>query len=482
MLSSLGSIVSLAGFVMLTPLLLLPFYPQEASHACAFLLPALSLLLGGSLLRRSFRGAFTTGLTISEGGVIVLVSWIIVTVVSAIPFGIISGMSYPHSVFESVSGWTTTGLSLMDVSIQGPVILFWRSVMQFFGGAGLTILVLSSLVGNTGIGVSSAEGRGDQLEPNVRRSARLVMIIYSSYAVLGAVAYISAGMSVFDAVNHSFTAISTGGFSTRPDSIGYWNSPLIEAITVILMLLGNLSFVTAWTLWRTSPRTALGSGEVRLQTVLVVTATLALLLLTLGGPAALSWRGVRTALFETVSASTTTGFTVSDYSEWNPFGILLLLVLMLIGGGTCSTAGGIKQFRFYILAKSLLWEIKRFLLPKSTVFELSVKEGSGVVFPDTDRLRQVATFVFLYLAVFLLGTLLLTAYGFSLQESLFEFGSALGTVGLSSGLTSPAIPVPVVWILTVAMFLGRLEFLVVIVSLAKLCTDLSSFLKSGKTR
>lgn len=472
MLTSVGSILALAGTVMLTPLLFLPFYPGETRHAMAFLAPALFLLVAGLILKKSYSASSTSDLNISEGGVIVLVSWVTVTLVSAVPFCFVSGLPFSHGVFESVSGWTTTGLSLVDVNTAGPMILLWRSIMQFFGGAGLAILVLSSVVGNTGIGITSAEGRGDQLEPNVRRSARLVMIIYCSYAVIGIAAYVLAGMSVFDAVNHSFAAISTGGFSTRQASIGFWNSPVIEGITIVLMLLGNLSFVTAWFLWRGNLRTALGSGEVRLQTVLLVSTATALILLTCGGFFALSGQGVRAAVFEAVSASTTTGFTISSYSTWNPFGIFVIIILMLIGGGTCSTAGGIKQFRVYLLLKTLFWEMKCFLLPKSVVHDLSVKEGGGVVFPDETKVRQAGTFTFMYMAIFLLGSLSLTAFGYSMQDSMFEFGSALGTAGLSVGVTSPGMPTPVVWILTVAMFLGRLEFFVVFVSIAKIARDL----------
>ena len=472
MLTSVGSIIALAGLVMLTPILVLPFYPGETRHALAFLAPALFLLVTGLILKKSYSASSTSDLTISEGGVIVLISWITVTLVSAVPFRLVSGLPFSYGVFEAVSGWTTTGLSLVDVNTAGPMILLWRSTLQFFGGAGLAILVLSSVVGNTGIGISSAEGRGDQLEPNVRRSARLVMIIYCSYAVTGIAAYVLAGMSVFDAVNHSFAAISTGGFSTRQASIGFWNSPAIEGITVVLMLLGNLSFVTAWFLWRGNTRTALGSGEVRLQTLLVLSAATGLFFLTCGGFFVLSGQEIRSALFEAVSASTTTGFSISSYSNWNPFGIFTIIILMLIGGGTCSTAGGIKQFRVYLLLKTLFWEMKCFLLPKSVVHDLSVKEGGGVVFPDESKVRQAATFTFMYMVVFLLGSLALTAYDYPLQDSLFEFGSALGTVGLSVGVVSQGMPTPVVWILTVAMFLGRLEFLVVFVSMAKIARDL----------
>jgi trk system potassium uptake protein len=243
-LSSVGMILLLSALVTLTPILLLLAYPEEVSHALWFIFPAGCLALLGIALSTLFPSASRTTLSIQEGGIIVLISWIVVILFSAWPFFSILGLPFSRALFESVSGWTTTGLSVVDVTKAGPMILFWRSVIQLAGGAGLAIIMMSAIVGPTGVGISSAEGRSDQLLPHVRQSARLVMLIYTCYAAAGTLAYRLAGMSFFDAVNHAFSAVSTGGFST----VGYGN--------------------------------------------------------------------------------------------WNGFGVLMLMVLMLIGGGTCSTAGG----------------------------------------------------------------------------------------------------------------------------------------------
>jgi len=189
-------------------------------------------------------------------------------------------------------------------------------------------------------------------------------------------------------------------------------------------------------------------------------------------------KSLRVAAFETISALTTTGFSTVSYSDWNAPGVLMLIVLMLIGGGTCSTAGGLKQFRVYLLWKLLIWEIRRSLLPRSTVMERPVWEGSRRVFVDDARLRQVGVFVFLYLATYMFGVMILCACGYSLKGSLFEYASAIGTVGLSVGITSPAMPSLALWVEMLAMFLGRLEFIVVIVSLLKLIRDGSRFMGS----
>jgi trk system potassium uptake protein TrkH len=470
-LSSIGMILLLAGLWMLVPLLVLFAYSEDLATVLSFAEPAGCLCLIGLLLRRIFHPAPNTTLSIQEGGVIVLIAWTVVMVFSTWPFMAILQMPFSRSLFETVSGWTTTGLSVVDVTKTGPMILFWRSAMQLAGGAGLAIIMISAITGPTGVGVSSAEGRSDQLVPQVRQSARLVLIIYTCYAGVGTLAYWMAGMSLFDAFNHSFAAVSTGGFSTRPDSIGTWDSAALEAVSLPLMVLGNLSFVTAWSLWRGRLRFVVRNGEVRLMAALIPLSVAAAFVFTCKGLYPETSKAFRVALFETVSALTTTGFSTVSYGNWNAFGVFVLIVLMLIGGGTCSTAGGIKQFRVYLFWKLLIWEIKRSLLPRAVIMERPLWEGNRRVFVNDARVRQVGVFVFLYLLTYMLGTLILCASGFSLSDSLFEFASAVGTVGISVGVTRADMPDVALWAETFAMFLGRLEFLIVFTSVIKLVGD-----------
>ncbi len=470
-LSAVGMILMLSGGVMLTPLIILLTNPEEGVHGMAFGLPAGCLIISGIAVRRLFCSATRITLSVQEGGIIVLISWLVTILFSALPFVSVLGLPFSRAVFESMSGWTTTGLSVVDVASAGPMILFWRSAIQLAGGAGLAIMMMSAIVGPTGIGISSAEGRSDQLVPHVRQSARLVLIIYISYAIVGSLAYWMAGMSVFDAVNHSFAAVSTGGFSTRAESIGYWDSAVIESVSLVLMILGNLSFVTAWLLWRGEFRFVFRNGEIQLQAVVIPVSVLAVFLFTCPAIYPHIGKSIRVAVFETVSAITTTGFSTVGYGNWNPFGIFLLVILMVIGGGTCSTAGGIKQFRVHLLSKLLYWDISRFLMPRTAIVACPIWEGSSRVFVDDARVRQVVVFVFLYLVTYIIGVMFLCVCGYSLGDSLFEFASALGTVGISVGVTSARMPDVALWAEIIAMFLGRLEFIVVIVSLLKLCRD-----------
>lgn len=469
-LSYVGLVVALCGALMLTPLTATFGEAPERGELAAFLLPALSMIVLGLCGRRILRPSDSETLTDQEGGVIVVLSWLIVCLFSAWPFEALCGLNFTQAVFESVSGWTTTGLSVVDVTLAPHSILLWRSVMQLAGGAGLAIIMLSAIIGPTGPALSVAEGR-EQLVPHVRRSAKLVLSIYSGYIVVGILALHLAGMQWFDAVNHAFAALSTGGFSTRPGSIGDWNSVAIEGVMIPLMLLGNLSFVTAWLLLRGKVRAVGRNGEIRLMALLLPVCVLLVFLLTTRGLYTSLGRSVRVAVFETVTALTTTGFSTVGYGEWNSFGWVLLILLMVIGGGTCSTAGGMKQYRVYLLWKSLLWGLRRDVLPRSAVTEESVWEGEERVFVGDARLRRVGMFVFLYLSTLALGTIVLAAHGYGLKESLFEYASALGTVGLSVGVTSHTAPGGVLWAEIVGMLLGRLEFLVILTGLAKLARD-----------
>jgi trk system potassium uptake protein TrkH len=466
-LAHTGSILALAGGLMLVPLLAMAAWKQDGARMQAYLLPGTLMAAGGLLLRRLMPRAVLSPLNLQEGGVIVFLSWLGVCLGSALPFMLESHLNFTQAVFESVSGWTTTGLSVVDVTKASHALLLWRSTMQLAGGAGLAILMLAALTGPAGTALHSAEGR-DQLVPNVRQSAKLVLTIYTGYVIAGIAAYVLAGMPVFDAINHTFAAISTGGFSTQPESIGHWDSVAIEAVTLPLMLLGSLNFVTAWLLLRGKMRAVLKNGEVRLVAVLLPLTAGILFLLTCRGLYPSLPKAIRVAVFESVTALTTTGFSTVSYNNWNGIGIYVLIALMLIGGGICSTAGGIKQFRIYLLAKALWWQVRMGLLPPTAVVARTIQDGERERQVSDSEMLRAGLFVFLYLVTIIGGTGIMVAYGFGLQDALLEYASTLGTVGLSIGVTSPNLPAPILWAQIAGMLLGRLEFFVLFTAILKL--------------
>jgi trk system potassium uptake protein TrkH len=425
----------------------------------------------GVVCWRLFRSKNGQSLDIRQSAVIVVLSWLTVCLFSAWPFMALQDLNFTQAIFESVSGWTTTGLSVVDVTQASHVVLLWRSLMQWAGGAGLAIIMLATIVGPTGPALGIAEGRSQQLVPQVRQSAKIVMMIYSGYAVFGIAAYMVAGMEPFDAINHAFAALSTGGFSTKTASIGHWDSVSIEAVTFPLMILGNLNFLTAYLFLHGKIKAVAKNGEIRLMLLVAPICAAVLFFLVCTNLYPTLSKSVRVALFETVTALTTTGFSTVGYGNWNSFGIFVLIVLMLIGGGTCSTAGGIKQYRMYVLYKSVVWDIKSFFLPQTAVKENYIWQGDQKDFISEARIRQIGTFVFLYLATYALGSLVIAARGIPLKDALFEFASALGTVGLSVGVTGPQASPVILWTEIFGMLLGRLEFFVIITGILKIGRD-----------
>lgn len=467
-----GAILLFAGLLMLTPLLVVIFKTEELIYARDFIIPALVLICIGGLLWKMLRLKRPATLTIQEGGIVVLFCWIIVCVFAAFPLMSISGLNFTQAVFESVSGWTTTGLSVVNVFEAPYVVLLWRSIMQFIGGAGLAIITLAAITGPSGFGISFAEGKNELLAPHIRKSIKRIVIIYTGYAVIGIILYMLAGMNFFDAINHSFAAISTGGFSTRPENIGYWDSAFVELVSVLLMILGNMNFLVAYLMLRGKFKAFFQNGEIKTMAVMIPLCTVVTFFFTCNVIYPTVAKSIRVAFFEVVTSLTTTGFTSTVYTEWNSLGYLVLIVLMLIGGGTCSTAGGIKQFRVYIMIKSIFSEIARAFLPKNAVIVSPIWKGEQKEFITNEQIGQIFSFVSLYICLYLIGSGIIIAHGYKFHESLFEFASAIGTVGLSCGLTLPSSPPLVLWTETIGMFMGRLEFFVIFVSIGKIMRDI----------
>lgn len=469
-----GLIWIFAAAVLVSPLLALPAYPGEVRRWWAYVLPALALAGVGALawrLRLPAHERDERAISLSEGAAVVVLAWLGAIAAGSLTLALTAGLGFTQAVFEATSAWTTTGLSVVDVTTAPRLVLLLRSNLELAGGAGLAILMISVMGGPAGQGLSSAEGRQEQLVPHVVRSAKLVIVLYSVYNALGVLALRLAGMSWFDAVNHAFAAVSTGGFSTRVESIGYWDSPAVEGVTIVLMLLGTTSFIVAWRLAQGHWRDAVRNGELRLLLVLVAV-----------GSALLTWLvtaprhgglpgGLRVAVFNVVSALSTSGFSTVDYAPWGPFGVGLLILLQLIGGGTGSTAGGIKLARVHLLVRVVVWEVQRTFLPRAAITRPYVWQG-GERAPVLDEdARRVAAFVVVYLCAFVAGSGVIAAHGVRLQDAMFEMASSLSTVGLSVGVTRPDAPPAILWTQILGMLLGRLEFFALIVGVLRLLRD-----------
>lgn len=467
----------LIGLAIASPVLILPFYPEEAIHAPIFPVIGLPVAAIGFLLTRYFHSDDVPTISLNEGMVLIVMAWVLALLLGTIPFLFTTELNFTQAFFESTSAWTTTGLTVVDFDNTPRIVFMYRSILQLIGGAGFAIIVLTALVGPAGSGLSAAEGRDDQLAPNVRQSASVVLRIYLSYIVLGIIAYVIVGMSPFDAINHAFSAVSTGGFSPYAASIGHFDNVGVEVVSIVLMLLGSINFLTAYIFFRGKWFPVWKNGEIRLMALLLIGGVFLLLFGTVGSVYSSAEEQIRVAIFEVASSISTTGFTITSYAEWNDLGVLVLVILMLMGGGSGSTAGGIKLFRIYVMLKGLWWEIRRSFLPEHAVNKATVWRGDHRSFLTDTQIRRVATFIVLYTILFFAGTLILVAYDYSVRDSMFEAASTLAGVGLTIGITVPDAPSGVLWFEIFGMFLGRLEFFAIIIGVTKLVRDVVDFVR-----
>lgn len=468
----MGIVMILAGVITLLPLLTLLFYPEEAGQGRYFVVPGISSILAGYLLSQLLRGKRAGNLEKNQEMIVVFMTWLTVIVVTAIPFVMTGTYTFTQAVFETTSGLSTTGLSVVDTARASHIFLIHRTVLLFFGGIGLVLVMTSVLSEVYGMRLYHAEGHSDRLLPNLLESARLIIGIYSGYIVSGTLLYVLFGMNLFDALNHAVAALSTGGFSTHPESIGYYNSPSIELVTVVLMLLGSTNFFVHLLLLRGKVRAFIGHCETRMLLYLLacfVPAVAVLLGQMLGTGLPESFR---VALFQVVSALTTTGFqTVETFETWTPALLFLMILLMLAGGSAGSTAGGLKLYRVYVMLKEIGWNLMRNICPGRVVFARRINRGGKQEIVTDKESGQVNAFLFLYLLVFAAGTLIFCCHGYSVEDSMFEFASALSTVGLSVGITAYDASPAIHWTATAGMFLGRLEIYVVMISAARMMSD-----------
>ncbi|MFW6262749.1 MAG: TrkH family potassium uptake protein [Thermotogota bacterium] len=479
-LGSLGWMFMSFAILLLVPLVFCLFFPHEIPNAIYFVeAAALSFLLGYVLWFFFGKGTQNSRLTIHEGAIITFFVWMGAVFFSALPFVFANILSLSHAIFESTSGWTTTGLTLVHEERISKLFLVWRSLMQYFGGAGFAIIMLSSIGGGVSSGVYAAEGRMDNLQPHIKKSAKIILVIYFSYAVAGITAYIFAGMTPFNAFNHALTALATGGFSTSHSSIGGFNSVSVEIITIVLMTLGTTGFGIHYLLWSGDFRQLKKNVEPWTYLLILLLIIPLIIIGVFGSIYSSLSESIRHGIFQAVSALTGTGFATTDLTVWSHFPLFLLTLLMIFGGMMDSTSGGLKLFRIFVVFKAIWIEIQKFFLPKGTIRYASACKGNIEYKIDSTLLKSILIFSTLYLLNYVIGVGVLVAHGNDLMSSAFEYASALSTVGLSLGITSTSAPDPVIWVQTIGMFLGRLEFIVILYAIAKLARDLKQYLQSN---
>jgi trk system potassium uptake protein TrkH len=418
-----------------------------------------------------------------EGYLVVTFGWIMMSLAGTLPYlftGAIPG--FTNAFFETMSGYTTTGASILnDIESIPKGVLFWRSITHWIGGMGIIVLAIAilPLLGIGGMQLFAAEAPGpggDKLHPRITDTAKRLWIIYFGYTAAETVLLQVAGMSFFDAINHSLSTLSTGGFSTKNASVAYWNdTPVIQYIIMIFMFLAGTNFILSYFAFKTKFSKIFRDEEFKLYGYFIIGLTIvaAAIIYFQADPSASSvshplvWgeleSAIRHGLFQVLAIVTTTGFVTADYTLWTPFLMIFFFGLMFLGGSSGSTAGGVKLVRHLIMIKNGILEFRRTLHPNAI---LPVRYNKKAV--QQPIVFNILAFFILYLLSFIVGVLVFSWLGLDFRTALGGAASTLGNVGPALGDLGPTsnysgLPDAAKWWSTFLMLIGRLELFTVLI-------------------
>lgn len=419
-----------------------------------------------------------------EGYIIVTCGWVVMSLSGALPY-LFTGTipSVTDAFFETISGYTTTGASILnDIEKLPEGILFWRSLTHWIGGMGIIVLAIAilPLLGIGGMQLFAAEApgpAGDKLHPRITDTAKRLWLIYVGYTFAETILLKVAGMSFFDALNHSLSTLSTGGFSTKNLSVAYWNDrPIIQYIIMVFMFLAGTNFVMSYFTFTGKVQRILKDEEFKFYFIFIFGFTIiAALLIYFRADVAVSeyypqvWGGKESAfrhgLFQVLAIVTTTGFVTADFTNWTPFLTVFFFGLMFLGGSSGSTAGGIKVVRHLLIIKNGFLEFKR-TLHKSAIIPVRYNNKSV----SEHIVYNITGFFVLYMLLFIIGALGLGFLGLDFESAVGGAASSLGNVGPALGDLNPIVNFSTLpkfgkWWCGFLMLLGRLELFTVLIIL-----------------
>lgn len=469
-LKVLGSLLIIESFFLTLALAVSLIYGGDDS--IAFLISTGISLFAGLALRLFTRHT-RTKIRKREGYVIVSSVWIIFSLFGSLPF-ILHGAipSFTDAFFETISGFTTTGSSVLnDIESLPHGLLFWRSLIQWLGGMGIIVLslIILPVLGIGGMQLFAAEAPGpvpDKIHPRVKETAKRLWALYLVFTLAEAVLLFAGGMTIFDALNHALTTMATGGYSTKQASIAHYDSAYIHYVITFFMFIAGTNFTLSYFAVKLKFSKLLRNEEFRYYSGFMLGFTLFISLMLYLSSDLNFEQAFRDSAFQVVSLVTTTGFATADYLTWMPFIPVLLFVLMFFGGSAGSTAGGIKIMRIVVVIKNSIAEFKRLVHPNAII---PVRFNGKTV--KSSVVRNILAFVVIYILIFISGTLIMAAHGLDFETALGSVIATLGNIGPGIGEVGPAanfadIPPSGKWFLSFLMLVGRLEVFTVVILLS----------------
>jgi trk system potassium uptake protein TrkH len=467
-LNIIGILIFFFGMTMVIPLLVGLYYRDQSVIP---LLKSMGItVIAGIGLYFIFRSEKAEVISQREGMAIVAVGWTAVGLFGALPFYFGNGFhGFVDAVFESVSGFTTTGASILtNIEAVSKGLLFWRSFIQWLGGMGIIVLSVAILpfIGVGGMQLYKAEVPSpvpDKLKPRIRDTAMVLWKVYALISLAQALLLMVGGMDLYDALCHTFTTMPTGGFSTKNASIAHYDSVYFDCVFIFFMLMAGINFSLHYQLLRGKPLIFWKDSECRFFLATVLLLTVVVSLDVYGSVYETIGAALRYGAFQVVSIITTTGYATADYERWPAMSQLILLLCMFFGASAGSTGGGMKCLRIMLCFKYCYRELFSLIHPHA-VTQIKI---SGKTVPD-DVLRSVVGFLALYVGLFALSAVVLAGMGVDFITSFAAVAASIGNIGPGFGMVGPVdnyaqIPLLGKWLLIWCMLLGRLEIFTVII-------------------
>jgi len=460
----IGILLLINGLLMLTAV---PFgiYHGESSWK-GILVASLVNSVIGFILYHNTKDNENKELKRRDGYLIVILSWVAMSLFGMLPYIFTDQISnVPDAFFETVSGYTTTGASILnDIEILDHGILYWRSLTQWIGGMGIIVLAVAILpfLGIGGMQLFVAEAPGvsvDKLQPRIKETAMRLWQIYISFTVVLFFILWAEGMNSFEAVNHAMTTFATGGFSTKNASIGYFESPLIQYTIILFMFISATNFTLTYFAIKLDFKKVFQNEEFRIYSSFIILLTTIVFITLYLIDSSYAEETFRSALFSVVSIITTTGFTTVDFTGWTEFITILFFILMFFGASAGSTSGGIKIVRHVVLLKNSYIELKK-QLHQQGVFILRFNNSKV----PQSVVTNILAFMMLYVVIFSIGSVIMTLMGVDFITAIGSVAATLGNIGPGIGDVGPAsnfssIPDAGKYFLSLLMLIGRLELL-----------------------
>ncbi len=450
----LGYIMQGLGVVLLAPILVALIY-GEYIKVSAFLIPCFISFLLGTAFTKKF--AKYSKLRLKHGMLISSFAWLWASLIGASIMALSLDIHFVDALFENMSAWTGSGMTFfVNVEILPKSILFLRSLEQWIGGLGIVIIFIGILIrsGTAASRLYKSEAREEKIKPNIANTLRKALEIYLIYTAAGIFLFILAGLPIFDAINLTFTSISTGGMSIKNANVGFYQNNLVYIITMALMILGATSFSIHYKIVKTRGKSVLKDVQFQLLICLIVIASAFILVTNKMVPIE--------ELFTIVSAITTTGANVVppyELARWSSASLIVLMVLMLIGGSSGSTGGGLKLIRIITVLKGMNLTVTNLVSPEGRV--VSTRIGGKKI--NEREIKEASAYIVIFFMFLVFGWIMMTIYGYDPFTALFDVISLQSNNGLSTGIVFGGLPIPLKLTLIFLMWIGRLEIIPVLV-------------------